>query len=271
MILRAAEVGSTRRAGEGRVRRRGVQRGRAARGGTAPPRARLPGVTQAHPGADHRTILTGTAANVIGLLVGVVAAFGVQALFGRGLPAGGLGVVTLAVQVAFVASAGGRFGMDMTAIRRVAIDNGSDERATLRSLVDRATLIAGLVSMLLAILVAAFGLTVAEYHTVAVAATAIPAIAVANVYLGATRGLRLMKPTLWLFWIGQPVLWIATAGVALLLGGGIDAATLSYTFSWVVMAVLARMWWMRLSAGMGDQQASRAEPESPRCWSTMTP
>ena len=146
-------------------------------------------MTAPRSGGDHRTILTGTAANVIGLLVGVVAAFGVQALLGRGLPSGRAGRGhARGVQVAFVASAGGRFGMDMTAIRRVAIDSPGDERAYLRSLVDRATLIAILASTLLAIVVAAAALASDQYHTVAVAATAIPAIAAANVYLGASRG-----------------------------------------------------------------------------------
>lgn len=216
-------------------------------------------MTAPRSGGDHRTILTGTIANVVGLLVGVAAAFGVQALLGRGLPSGGLGVVTLAVQVAFVASAGGRFGMDMTAIRRVAIDSSDDHTAYLRSLIDRATLIAIAASTLLAVVVAAAALASDQYHTVAVAATAIPAIAAANVYLGASRGLRLMKPTLWVFWIGQPVLWIATAGVAIALGGGVNAAAASYTVSWVVAAIAARIWWMRLSAGMGDQRATREQ------------
>lgn len=216
-------------------------------------------MTAPRPGGDHRTILAGTAANVIGLLAGVLAAFGVQALLGRGLPSGGLGVVTIAVQVAFVASAAGRFGMDMTAIRRVAIDSGDDQRAQLRSLVDRSTLIAIAASTLLAIVVAAAALASEQYHTVAVAATAIPAIAAANVYLGASRGLRLMKPTLWLFWIGQPVLWIAAAGAGIALGGGVDTAALSYAFSWLVVAIAARVWWMRLSAGMGDEPATREQ------------
>ncbi len=216
-------------------------------------------MTDTAPTGDHRTILTGTIANVIGLLVGVLAAFGVQALLGRGLPSGGLGVVTIAVQVAFVASAGGRFGMDMTAIRRVAIDHAADERASLRSLVDRATLIAIVASTLLAIVVATAALLSTDYHTVAVAAIAIPAIAAANVYLGASRGLRLMKPTLWVFWIGQPVLWIAAAGVCIAFGGGIDSAALSYAFSWLVAAIAARIWWMHLSAGMGDRRATREQ------------
>ena len=109
-------------------------------------------------------------------------------------------------------------------------------------------------------MVAAAALSSDQYHTVAVAATAIPAIAAANVYLGASRGLRLMKPTLWVFWIGQPVLWIATAAAAIALaGGGVNAAAASYTVSWVVAAIAARIWWMRLSAGMGDQRATREQ------------
>ena len=74
--------------------------------------------------SDERVLLRGTAANVVGLLAGVAAAFGVQVLLGRSLPAGGLALVTIAVQVAFVASAGARFGMDVAAVRLVAIAAG---------------------------------------------------------------------------------------------------------------------------------------------------
>ena len=56
---------------------------------------------------DERTLLAGTGANVIGLAAGVVAAFGVQLLLGRTLPHGGLALVTVAVQFAFVAAGPG--------------------------------------------------------------------------------------------------------------------------------------------------------------------
>ena len=69
------------------------------------------GTTAAGDGVtDERTLLAGTGANVIGLAAGVVAAFGVQLLLGRSLPHGGLALVTVAVQFAFVAAAGARFG-----------------------------------------------------------------------------------------------------------------------------------------------------------------
>ena len=82
--------------------------------------------------SDERVLLRGTVANVAGLLAGVAAAFGVQVLLGRTLPAGGLALVTIAVQVAFVASAGARFGMDVAAVRLVAIAQGAGDPGTLR-------------------------------------------------------------------------------------------------------------------------------------------
>ena len=100
-------------------------------------------------------VLRGTAANVSGSPPRA-AAFGVQLLLGRAAarPAGSA-LVTVAVQIAFVASAGSRFGMDMTAIRRVAIAGGTGDRASMRSLVERAAAIGAAASVALAIVVAA--------------------------------------------------------------------------------------------------------------------
>src|SRR5436305_14943209 len=104
--------------------------------------------------ADERTLLSGTALNIAGLAAGVAAAFGVQVLMGRHLGRAGLGLVTVAVQVAFVAAAGSRFGMDLSAVRDVAIGRGAASVATMRSLVDRCAVIAGAVSVAAAALIA---------------------------------------------------------------------------------------------------------------------
>lgn len=210
--------------------------------------------------SDHRTLLHGTALNVVGLGAGVVAAFGVQILLGRTLPVGGLGLVTVAVQVAFVAAAGSRFGMDMAAVREVAIAQGADAASHVRSLVDRAVGVAFAISVLVAVAIAAASPLLGDNQTtVALAAVSIPFAAVANTYLGATRGLKSMAPTLWVFWIGQPVAWIAVAGAAIALGGGTWAAVIAYDVSWIVAAVAARAMWRRRSAGMGDEPATRDE------------
>ena len=178
---------------------------------------------------DERTVLAGTGANVIGLATGVLAAFGVQLLLGRELAHGGLALVTVAVQFAFVAAAGARFGMDLAAVRGVAIGAGTGDTSGLRSLVERCAGIALVAGIVLAAVVAALSpLAGSRGEAIAVGAASLPLIAAANVYLGATRGLKRMAPTLWVFWIGQPVAWIVLAAAAIAAGGGTDAAVAAY-------------------------------------------
>jgi O-antigen/teichoic acid export membrane protein len=210
--------------------------------------------------SDERVLLRGTAANVAGLLAGVAAAFGVQVLLGRTLPAGGLALVTIAVQVAFVASAGSRFGMDVAAVRLVAIAQGAGDPGTLRSLVDRCAGVAAIASVVAAgVIAAASPLTGDRAGAIAIGAAALPFIAVANVYLGATRGLKRMGPTLAVFWIGQPVVWILLAAVAVALGGETNAAVAAYDASWLLGAVAARALWRSAAAPMGDRPAPRED------------
>jgi O-antigen/teichoic acid export membrane protein len=194
--------------------------------------------------SEERTLLTGTAANVLGLCVGVGAALGTQILLGRTLVPGAFGVVTVAVQVAFVASAGSRFGMDMASVRLVAIGRGADATGHVRSLVDRCALVALAASIALAAVLAASSPLFGDYaRPIALAALGIPFIALTSVYLGATRGLAQMRQTLYVFWIGQPVLWIAVAGAAIAAGGEQDAVILAYDVSWLVASAAAWALW----------------------------
>lgn len=209
---------------------------------------------------DERTLLAGTGANVIGLACGVAAAFGVQLLLGRQLAHGGLALVTVAVQVAFVAAAGARFGMDLAAVRVVAIGEGSGDVSGLRSLVDRCAGVALAAGAVLGLAIAAAApLTGDRATAIAIGAASLPLIAVTNVYLGATRGRKRMGPTLWVFWIGQPVAWIALAALAIAAGGGADAAVAAYDVSWLGAAVAARVLWRRGSEWPGGRRATRAE------------
>ena len=214
--------------------------------------------------SEERTLLTGTAANVLGLAVGVLAALAVQVLLGRTLVPGAFGLVTVAVQVAFVASAGSRFGMDMAAVRLVAIERGAGSASHLRSLVDRAALVALAASVVVALVVAASApLYDGRYaRVIAVAATGLPFIAVANVYLGATRGLAQMRQTLYVFWIGQPIVWLLVAGAAIAAGGGAEEVVLAYTASWLLAAIAARALWRREARDFGGRAATRDELRS---------
>jgi O-antigen/teichoic acid export membrane protein len=209
---------------------------------------------------EERTLLVGTAANVIGLAAGVALALGVQILLGRALVPGGFGLVTIAVQVAFVAAAGSRFGMDMAAVRLVAIGRGAGSQAHLRSLVDRCALVALGASVVLAALLAATAPLNDRYGRVlALAAAGLPFIAVTSVYLGATRGLAQMRQTLYVFWVGQPLLWLLVAGAAVAAGGETDAVILAYDASWLVAALGARSLWRREARGFAGRPATGEE------------
>jgi O-antigen/teichoic acid export membrane protein len=210
--------------------------------------------------SEERTLLAGTGANVLGLCVGVASALGVQILLGRTLLPGAFGLVTVAVQVAFVASAGSRFGMDMAAVRLVAIARGADTTASLRSLVERCAFVAFAASALLAAVLAGSSTLYDRYgHVVALAAAGLPFIAVTSVYLGATRGLSQMRQTLFVFWIGQPVGWLAASGVAIAAGEATDAVILAYDASWLVAAVVARALWRREARSFTGRTATGDE------------
>ena len=210
--------------------------------------------------SEERTLLTGTAANVVGLCVGVAAALGTQILLGRTLVPGAFGIVTVAVQVAFVASAGSRFGMDMAAVRLVAIGRGASRADHLRSLVDRCALIAFAASILLAALIAASAPLFGDYErAIALSALGIPFLALTSVYLGATRGLTQMRQTLYVFWIGQPVVWIVLAGASIAAGGETDAVIVAYGASWLVASVAAWALWRRAAQAYSGRAATTAE------------
>ncbi len=213
--------------------------------------------------SEERRLLTGTAANIVGLGAGVLSAVAVQVLLGRTLLPGEFGLVTVAIQVAFVAAAGARFGMDMAAVRLVAIARGAGAASHLRSLVDRGALVALAAGVVLAVLLAATSPFYDRYgRVIALAATALPFIAVTNVYLGATRGLGQMRQTLYVFWIGQPLVWLAAAGAAVAAGGGADAVVLTYTGSWALAAAAAFALWRREARPFAGRAATREEMRS---------
>ena len=209
---------------------------------------------------EERSLLAGTAANVAGLVAGGLAMLGVQILLGQALMPGAFGVVTVVVQVAFVAAAGSRFGMDMAAIRLVAIGRGGESVAHLRSLVERCALVAFGASVVVAVLLAASARLFDRYEDALVlAAAGLPLVALTNVYLGATRGLGQMRQTLYVFWIGQPLVWVALAALALLAGGETNAVVLAYGASWLPAALAARWLWRREARAFAGRAATREE------------
>ncbi|MFB3738764.1 MAG: lipopolysaccharide biosynthesis protein, partial [Candidatus Velamenicoccus archaeovorus] len=202
---------------------------------------------------DHLTILSGTAQNVVGLAVFVLASFGMNIVIARAFGDEGrrvLGLVTLATQLAFVAAGATRFGMDMAAVRRVAIEVGKGGSGRSRAVVRLAVTISAIVS--LAVAVVAFllaapiaGVLNAPTAALRAAAVALPFVAVAQVILGGSRGLKIMRDTLVAYWVGQPISWIVFSLIAWTFSKTVTATVVTYGLSWLFATVVAWFLWHR--------------------------
>lgn len=220
----------------------------------------LEGILPAERFGDQRNILGNTGQNVLGLGIGALATFAAQVLMTRALGDKAYGVVTLATQFAFIAAAATRFGMDVANVRLVAILVGRGEPGRTRGLVGRSAAIAVAVSLPLAVLAfLASGPLAGRFSALPdvarpafrAAAIAIPIAALAFTYMGATRGLKIMRYTLYSQWIAQPIGWIALALALWMVSKTAGMTTLAYGISWAVALAIA--WW-------GWQQRSRTFP-----------
>ena len=219
---------------------------------------------------DHLTLLSGTGQNIVGLGVYVVASLGSSILISRVLGSAALGLVTLATQLAFVGGAGTRFGMDMASVRRVAIDVGKGEPGRARAVMVRAVAIAGVVSagVALAVLIGAPALARAfagkspsssAVPAFRAAALALPFVALVQVYLGGTRGLKIMRHTLTIYWAGQPLLWIALMLAGWTVSRSVGTTVLAYALSWVLATAAGWFVWRRETVGFDPKPAERDE------------
>jgi O-antigen/teichoic acid export membrane protein len=205
---------------------------------------------------DYVNILSGTSQNVVGIAVAAVATFAAQIVLSRALGAGGFGVVTVITQAAFVASFATRAGMDMAVLRDVAIEIGVGRRDRIRVPVARAAAIACGVSVVVALSAVAghtvvqdlFSLGAARHAwVVEAAALGLPFLALANVWLSATRGLKIMRYTLYVFWAGQPLVWVLLMIVGLPLAQTTWMGALTYSLSWIWASAAAWYCWRKES------------------------
>jgi O-antigen/teichoic acid export membrane protein len=212
---------------------------------------------------DERTILAGTGQSAVGLVVAILATFATQVLITRVQGPAAFGIVTMATQGALVLGFFSRFGMDMAAVRRVAIDVGQGERGRVRAIVSRASLIAAAASLVVAALVFAFAEPLARAFAAdraaeatdafRAAALAVPFAALVQVYLGGTRGLKIMRHTLYVFWMGQPLGWMLLLLLGWLVSRSVGTTTLAYSVSWILATLAAAWLWRRETRGFGHQ------------------
>ncbi len=230
--------------------------------------------------ADQRDILGGAGQNVIGLAAGVLATFVTQIVMTRTLHAALFGVVTVTTQFAFIASTATRFGMDVANVRLVAILRGRGESGRVRALVRKSVVISIAASLVVAAAVFLLAGWLASvfvaprlHHQGEVsfwaAALAIPFAAVTWAYLGGTRGLKIMRHTLYIFWIGQPVGWvlIAVAGW-FVVAKSAGVSSFAYALSWIIACGLAWWAWERESREFTGRTNTGGIPEE-QTWSLV--
>ena len=209
-------------------------------------------------GGDFLSILSGTTQNVAGIAIAAVATLAAQLVLTRTLGADGFGIVTVLTQAAFVVSFATRAGMDMAVLRDVAVEAGVGRWDRIRVPVARGAALAALVSSLAAIAALAGAAAVRSLFSmpadlgewaVEAAAVGLPFLALANVWLSATRGLKIMRYTLYVFWAGQPVLWVLLMLAGFTFSKTTWMSVLAYSLSWVVASGAAWYFWRRESRG----------------------
>ena len=204
--------------------------------------------------SDHRVIVGQTGQNVLGLAIGAVATFAAQVLITNALGDEAFGVVTLATQAAFIAAAATRFGMDVANVRLVAILAGRGDVVRARGLVRRSVAIAAAVSVPFSVVAFVLSPWIAERFTAVpelaepafrAAAVTVPFAALSFVYMGATRGLKIMRYTLYSQWIVQPIGWIVLTIAFWSASKTAAMTTLAFGASWALALVIASAGWQR--------------------------
>jgi O-antigen/teichoic acid export membrane protein len=202
---------------------------------------------------DQRVILGNTGQNVLGLGIGALATFAAQVIMTNRLGDRGFGIVTLTTQFAFIAAAATRFGMDVANVRLVAILVGRGQSSRSRGLVRRAVAIATVVSIPFAIAALALSPWLASTFSAQpgaaepafrAAAVTVPVTALAFTFMGATRGLKIMRFTLYSQWIAQPIGWIAfTLAMWAAFSSTAWVASAAFGVSWALALAIAWYGW----------------------------
>jgi O-antigen/teichoic acid export membrane protein len=148
----------------------------------------------------------------------------------------------------------------MASVRYVAIEVGADHAGRVRAVVARSALLAGALSVAVGLLTIALaapiGRALSEPATadrtiasIRAAGVAIPFVALTYVWLGGSRGLKVMRHTLYVQWVAQPLLWIVLMLVFWQVADKTEPmAVWAYAASWIIAAVGARFFWSTLGS-----------------------
>ncbi|MGZ8598936.1 MAG: MATE family efflux transporter [Actinomycetota bacterium] len=220
---------------------------------------------------DQRVILGNTGQNVLGLAIGALATFAAQVIMTNRLGDRGFGIVTLTTQFAFVSAAATRFGMDVANVRLVAILVGRGQAARSRGLVRRSIAIATAVSLPFGVLAFVLSPWLADAFSgrpdvaepaFRAAAVTIPIAALAFTFMGATRGLKIMRFTLYSQWIAQPIGWIVlTVAMWAAFSSTPWVASAAFGASWALALAIAWFGWEKEQGRFPDAPVAEGIPE----------
>jgi O-antigen/teichoic acid export membrane protein len=221
--------------------------------------------------SDQRIIVGQTGQNILGLAIGALATFSAQVIMTNRLGDRSFGIVTVTTQFAFIAAAATRFGMDVANVRLVAILAGRGWLARTRGLVRRSAAIATAISLPFAIATWALSPWLAESFTGSpdaavaafrAAAVTVPFAALAFTYMGATRGLKIMRYTLYSQWIAQPIGWIVfTLAIWSVAAASAAGASWAFGASWALALSIAWYGWERQQRRFPDGPVGDGIPE----------
>ena len=161
--------------------------------------------------------------------------------------------------------------MDVANVRLVAILVGRDQAERTRGLVRRSVLIALGVSAPFAAVAFVASPWLAESFSALpdaattafrAAAVTVPLAALAFVYMGATRGLKIMRFTLYSQWIAQPIGWIVlTLAMWAVLSDTPAVASAAFGASWALALAIAWYGWQKEQARFPSAGAGEGVPE----------
>src|SRR5262245_10565676 len=157
--------------------------------------------------------------------------------------------------------------MDVANVRLVAILAGRGEVARARGLVRRSALIAATVSIPFGIVAFVASPWLAERFSAVpdvaepafrAAAITVPFAALAVAYLGATRGLKIKRYTLYSQWIVQPIGWIVLTIAFWTFTKTAGMTTLAFGASWAAALLVAFGGWAKEERRFPPHEAAGA-------------
>ena len=183
---------------------------------------------------------------IAGVAVGSALQFVFVVVLSRGLGRSGAGVFLEAFAAVNVLTVVAMMGLDVTAIRYVAVHIAEGRYGLAASLARRATVVATAVSTATALMVIAIAPTIAHYYDAShlttelrILALSLPFIVAETVMIGVTRGTSRMGAYVLVDQIFTGVARLAGVGAALLLGFGVFGAAWGFVAASIVVAAAA--------------------------------